>query len=295
MFDFKELYQPKNLADALRLRKEHPDAVILAGGSDVLINIRAGKEAGRDILNIFGLDELRGISMEPDGTLVILPLTSFSHVSQSPLIQQNIPTLQEAVDQVGGPQIRNIGTIGGNICNGVTSADAATTLKAFDAILELSSVEGKRIVPYADFNKGPGKVDLRPDELLTAIKIPKESYQDTYGHYIKYAMRRAMDIATMACSANVRLDAKKQHIERMRIAYGVAAPVPVRGFTVEKVVQGRGFDQALLDDAAKAALNDVNPRTSWRASKEFRIHLIEELTRRALKTSIERAGGKFNG
>jgi xanthine dehydrogenase FAD-binding subunit len=122
MFDFNEFYQPKILPTRSGLRKAHPDAVVLAGGSDVLINIRAGKEAGRDILNIFGLDELRGISMEPDGTLVILPLTSFSHVSQSPLIQQNIPTLQEAVDQVGGPQIRNIGTIGGNICNGVTSA-----------------------------------------------------------------------------------------------------------------------------------------------------------------------------
>jgi xanthine dehydrogenase FAD-binding subunit len=295
MFDFKEFYQPKDLAEALEMHAEHPEAVVLAGGSDVLIKIRGGREAGCDILNIYGLDELRGISMNQDGTLVILPLTSFSHVTRDPIIQKYVPTLGEAVDLVGGPQIRNIGTIGGNICNGVTSADSASTLKAYDAVLELSNAKGKRILPYADFNLGPGKVDLRPDELLTAIMIPKESYEHTYGHYIKYAMRRAMDIATLGCSVNVRLDKEKLHIDRMRIAFGVAAPTPIRAFSAEKVAYGRSFDETLLDDVAKAALDDVNPRSSWRASKEFRVHLIQELSKRALKRSIEKAGGNFNG
>lgn len=125
--------------------------------------------------------------------------------------------------------------------------------------------------------------------------IPKESYEHTYGHYIKYAMRRAMDIATLGCSVNVRLDKEKLHIDRMRIAFGVAAPTPIRAFSAEKVAYGRGFDETLLDDVAKAALDDVNPRSSWRASKEFRVHLIQELSKRALKRSIEKAGGNFNG
>jgi len=295
MYDFNEFYQPKDLDEALHMRKEHPQALILAGGSDLLIKIRSGRLSGCDVLNLYGLDELRGVSMEEDGTLVIKPLTSFSHVTQDPLIQQYVPTLGEAVDLVGGPQIRNIGTIGGNICNGVTSADSASTLKAYDVILVLSSVDGKRILPYADFNLGPGKVDIKPGEILTSIRIPKDSYENTYGQYIKYAMRRAMDIATLGCSVNVRLDKDKKHIDRMRIAFGVAAPTPIRATSAEKIAQGRGFDETLLEDVAKAAIGDVNPRTSWRASKEFRIHLIHELSMRALRISIEKAGGKFNG
>ena len=107
--------------------------------------------------------------------------------------------LGEAVDMVGGPQIRNIGTIGGNTCNGVTSADSASTLVAYDAIVELSGPEGVRLVPIQSFYIKAGKVDLRPGEIETAILIPQASYRGYHGHYIKYAMRNAMDIATCGC------------------------------------------------------------------------------------------------
>ncbi len=295
MYNFGTIYETTSVEDALRLKKEHPQAHFLAGGSDILIKVREGKLAGCDVINIYNLDELRGICLEDDGSILIRPLTSFTDVAMHPVIKQYIPVLGEAVSQVGGPQVRNIGTIGGNICNGVTSADSATTLKAYDAMLEISSIDGTRILPYAEFNLGPGKVDLREGELLCGIRIRKESYEKTYGHYIKYAMRRAMDIATLGCSVNVCLSDDKKTVKRLRIAFGVAAPIPIRSTTAEASANGHAVDEALLDLVSEGALADVNPRTSWRASKEFRMQLVKEMARRATKAAIEKAGGTING
>ena len=150
MYDIKALYEAKSVKEALSLRKQHPSALILAGGSDILIKIREGKLAGAELISIYGIDELRGVEIEEDGTLKILPLTSFSHITKNELIQKCIPVLGEAVDKVGGPQIRNIGTIGGNISNGVTSADSASTLFAWDAIVELTGTEGVRRLPIPE-------------------------------------------------------------------------------------------------------------------------------------------------
>ena len=114
MYDMKALYQAESVQDAVALRVAHPDAQIIAGGSDVLVQMREGKRAGVELISIYGLDELRGVTLEADGTLRIGSLTSFSHITRDPLIQKYLHVLGEAVDQVGGPQIRNIGTIGGN-------------------------------------------------------------------------------------------------------------------------------------------------------------------------------------
>jgi len=295
MYDIKNLYEPTSVLEALKLKKEHPEALILAGGSDIFIKIREGKLAGCDLISIFSLDELRGICLEDDGSILIRPLSSFTDVVMHPIIKKHIPVLGEAVEQIGGPQIRNIGTIGGNICNGVTSADSAGTLKAYDALLEIASLDGTRVLPFSEFNIKPGKVDLREGEILTGIRIPKESYENTYGHFIKYAMRKAMDIATLSCSVNVKLTEDKKKIERLRIAFGVAAPIPIRAITAETSAHLHPTNEELLNKIAQGALEDVTPRTSWRASKEFRLHLVEELARRATTLSIEKAGGKING
>ena len=194
---------------------------------------------------------------------------------------------------VGGPQIRNIGTIGGNTCNGVTSADSASTLHAYDAIMEITGPDGVRQVPIHDFYISAGKVDLKHNELLTSILIRKESYEGYSGHYIKYAMRNAMDIATTGCSANVKLSADKKTFEDVRIAYGVAAPVPVRARSAEELIRGKAVTAENIEEFAKKCLDDVNPRTSWRASKALRLHLIEELSRRAVTEAVKKAGGEL--
>lgn len=291
MYDMKALYQAQSVQDAVALRVAHPQAQIIAGGSDVLVQMREGKRAGAELISIYGLDELRGVTMESDGTLRIGSLTSFSHITRDPLIQQHMLVLGEAVDQVGGPQIRNIGTIGGNTCNGVTSADSASTLFAYDAVIELTGPEGVRHVPIQDFYIRAGQVDIRPGEIQTGILISRESYADTHGFYIKYAMRNAMDIATLGTSVNVRLSADKRTVERARVAFGVAGPVPLRAKTAEDLAAGKPLTAELAEEFAQAVKEDIHPRDSWRAAKDFRMHIAVECAKRAFREAVKRAGG----
>lgn len=291
MYDIQALYEASSVEDAIALLTAHPEAKVIAGGSDILIKLREGKLADCALVSIYALDELRGVSLTPQGDIRILPLTSFSHITQSAVIQECIPVLGEAVDQVGGPQIRNIGTIGGNVCNGVTSADSASTLVAYDAVLEIAGPAGTRSLPIHQFYVSAGKVALGPGELLTAIVIPRAAHEGFQGYYIKYSMRNAMDIATLGCSANVKLTADKQRIEQLRLAYGVAGPVPMRATAAEAAGQGQPVSAETVARVCDAALFDVNPRTSWRASKEFRLHLVHTLAQRAIEAAIRRAGG----
>lgn len=293
MYDIKALYEAKSVADAISLLQKHPEAKIIAGGSDVLIKLREGKLAGCELVSIYGIDALRGISMEENGTIRILPLTSFSHITKNEIINEHIKVLGEAVDMVGGPQIRNIGTIGGNISNGVTSADSASTLHAWDAVVELTGPDGVRTLPIKDYYVSAGRVALKQAELLTAILIPKESYSGYKGHYIKYAMRNAMDIAALGCSVNVKLSEDKRMIENARIAYGVAGPVPMRAESAEAAARGKAVTMETVEAFADGALNDINPRDSWRASREFRLHIAHELAKRALIESIRLSGGEI--
>jgi xanthine dehydrogenase FAD-binding subunit len=293
MYDINEIYEAQSAEDAVRLLHEHPEAKIIAGGSDVLIAIREGKLAGAVLVSIQKLDELRGVCLETDGTLRLSALTSFSHIAADPLVHKHIQVLAEAIGTIGGPQIRNIATIGGNVCNGVTSADSASTLMAYDALLEYLGPNGTRIVPIQEHYIGAGKTALSHDEILTAILIPAESYRNTFGAYIKYAMRNALDIATLGCSANIRMSADGKIIERLRLAYGVAGPVPLRARSAEESLVGKAATAGNIKQAAKAALNDINPRTSWRANREFRQHLAEELAKRVISEALKRAGAEI--
>ncbi|MBE6990523.1 MAG: xanthine dehydrogenase FAD-binding subunit XdhB [Ruminococcaceae bacterium] len=293
MYDMKALYEAVSVEEAVALRLAHPEAQIIAGGSDVLVQMREGKRAGRELISIYGIDALRGVVLESDGTIRIGSLTSFSHITRDPLIQRYVNVLGEAVDQVGSPQIRNIGTIGGNTCNGVTSADSASTLHALEAVVELTGKNGVRRLPIHEFYLKAGVVDIRAEEgeIQTAILIPRDSYENTFGHYIKYGLRNAMEIATLGCSVNVRLSAEKRTIERCRIAYGVAGPVPMRCPTAEALANGQRPTAALAEAFSRAVLEDINPRDSWRASKAFRQHIAVEMAARCLTEAVKKAGG----
>ena len=294
MYDMKALYEAHSVEEAVALRLEHPEAQIIAGGSDVLVQMREGKRAGAELISIYGIDAMRGICIDEDENIRIGSLTSFSHITRDPIIRKYINVLGEAVDMVGGPQIRNIGTIGGNTCNGVTSADSASTLHAWEAIVELTGKNGVRRLPIKDFYLRAGKVDIRAEEgeIQTAILIPKASYENCFGHYIKYAMRNAMDIATLGVSCLVRLSADKRICEDVRLAFGVAAPTPIRARTAEEGVRGLPVSEAAAR-LGSLALEDVSPRTSWRASREFRLQLIRELSGRALLEAARKGGAQL--
>ena len=292
MYDIEYLYQAEDVKDAIRALGERPQAEIISGGSDVLIKIREGKLAGCSLVSIHNIKELKGIHMEEDGTIFIGPATSFSHITNNELIQRYIPVLGSAVDLVGGPQVRNIGTIGGNICNGVTSADSACSLFILNALIELTGPDGVRQIPIEEFYTGPGRTVRSHEEIMTAIRIRKKDYEGFSGHYIKYGKRNAMEISTLGCGVLVRLSEDQTKIHDVRIAYGVAAPTPIRCKTTEQSLTGESISSRIYDIIAQGTVGEVNPRSSWRASKEFRLQLVEELGKRALAQAIISGGGK---
>ncbi|MDD7305012.1 MAG: xanthine dehydrogenase FAD-binding subunit XdhB [Peptoniphilaceae bacterium] len=293
MYDVKTIYEANTIKEAIELKKEHPQAVFIGGGSDVLIKIREGKLAGAELISIYLCDKLRGVSLMENGDLRIGALTSFSHITANDLVKKYCPTLGEAVDTAGGPQLRNIATIGGNVCNGVPSADSSATLFAYDAVIELEGENGKRYVDITDFYLGFGKVYLRPSEIMTAVIIKKQSYENYYGHYFKYAMRNAMDIATSSCSISVKFK-EDNVIESIRAAYGVAGPTPVRVFEAENAFKGKVLTEETMKEFAKEALKELSPRDSWRASKALRTQILYEIAIRCLKDIDKQHKGGVN-
>lgn len=176
MYDIENYYNAKTVSEAVELLTEHPDARIISGGSDVLIKIREGRMAGTSLVSIRDIEELKGIEKKDSGDIYIGVGTVFSHITADPIIQECVPVLGEAVDQVGGPQIRNIGTIGGNICNGAVSADSVPTVFSYNSLLHIANAEGGRVVPIREFYLGPGRVALKQGEVLTHVVIPRTEY-----------------------------------------------------------------------------------------------------------------------
>ena len=163
-----------------------------------------------------------------------------------------------------------------------------------NAVIELQGQNGIRFVPIREFYTGPGKTVRQHDEIAVSVRIRKEDYQGFGGHYMKYGKRNAMEIATLGCAVNVKLTADKQRIEDIRIGYGVAAPTPVRCVQTEEKVKGMIISAKLFETVQNGVLEEVNPRSSWRASKEFRLQLVKEMSVRVLKQAIVNAGGVCN-
>ncbi len=292
MYNITKYFEAHSVREAIELLQANPKARLIAGGSDKLIKMHQGKIEAAELISIHNLSEISGISLEPDGTIVIGAGTTFSKIANHPVIKKNVPVLAEAVETIGGPQVRNVGTIGGNICNGSTSSDTAPTLFALNARLRIQGASGTRVIEITDFYQGPGQVDLQHDEILTAVLLSPDNYKGFAGHYIKYSMRKAMDIATGGCAVVCKIT-EQAVIEDFRLAFGVAAPTPVRCRKTETMVKGKTFNEELLQEVVKSAVAEVNPRTSWRASREFRLHLVEELSKRAFKQAFIKTGGKL--
>jgi xanthine dehydrogenase FAD-binding subunit len=290
MYDIESLYEATSVDDACRALAEDPKAIVIAGGTDVLVKVRGGKLAGAHLVSIHGLnDELDGVRLADDGTVEIGPITWFHHVTTSPVIQTTVPTLGEACDTPGGPQLRVSGTIGGNVCNAATSADSASTLFAYGALLDVVSARGKRTIPIEEWYAGPGRSTKERDEVLVKIRIPRDHYEGFTGHYFKYGKRRALEIATMGCCCLVKLGADKSTIDDIRLAFGVAAPTPIRATNAEDAVRGLPVSEA-VEKIGELAQADTHPRDSWRASKAFRLQLIGEMSRRSLVEAARKGG-----
>ncbi len=185
-------------------------------------------------------------------------------------------------------------TLGGNICNGAPSADGAAPLLVHDTRVVLKSPDNERTLPLHEFYLGPMKVDLKQSEIMTGFRIAEKDYKGWSAHYHKYAMRRAMDIATIGCAAACRTEDVRtgggRRLAGLRLAYIVAGPTPLRCWKTEEALAGSEIEPGLLDRIAESAPDDLVPRDSWRAAKDFREHIIRTLAKRVAAEALKRNG-----
>lgn len=291
MFDIATYHRATDIANAIELLVKHPQAKLLAGGTDVLIQLHHHNAHYRHIVDIHGLTALGGITLTDDGGLRIGSATTFSELIEHPLVQRHLPALSAAAASIAGPQIRNVATYGGNICNGATSADSATPTLIYDAMLEIHSPAGVRFTAMNGFHTGPGKVSLEHDEIVVAFHFPPQPTTHIGSAHYKYAMRDAMDISTIGCAARCCLE--NGHFRDLRLAFGVAAPTPVRCQHAEQTARNAPLTRQTLESISEAVLQDVAPRSSWRASKAFRLHLIQTMAKKVIREAVIAAGGKL--
>ena len=278
MFDYDRVYEGKNLKNALDILADNDKIVIINGGTDVLIKARENAYRNHSLLNISNINDKKDI--------IIKSGTTFSELESNEIVKKYLTLLACASSQVGSPQVRNVATIGGNICNGAVSADSVPSLFVLNAKLVLENSSGQRIVPIEEFYLGPGKTVLEKNELLKEIIISYEDYHNYFGVYKKFGRRKAMEIATTSCAVLLKLKDQGKAIEDYRIAYGVAAPTPVRCHKTEEKIRYSGIKKEMLDVIQNSVLEELYPRESWRASKELRQQVIQEFAVRATEEAI---------
>lgn len=283
MFEIKKFSDAQNVEELLVILSEDENAKVIAGGTDLLVDLRNRRQLNPELhlVSIQNIKIFKKIDMDESGTISIGPMNTFTETAKHPVIKKYLPLLAYAVTTVGGPQTRNAGTIGGNVCNGATSADSAPALFAYNATLEIESLKGKRNIPIQEFYLGPGKVALEKGEVLTSIKITKENYSGMIGHYTKFAQRNALDIANLSCATLFK--ESDGQLTDMRIAFGVAGPTPIRAIQAEKFAEGKVFSEELLNLIGEKCVLDSKARDSWRASKQYREHLIRLLPGRNIE------------
>jgi len=290
MFPIDNYHYATSIKDAIKTLAADEQAKILAGGTDVLVRLHEGKPGYGHLVDINGLDELRQISRDEQGNIFIGSLASFSEICRHEITSEHLPMLAESLLTIGGPQVRNTGTMGGNICNGAVSADSACAALVYEFDLIIQGPTGDRTESIHGFHTGPGRTILQQGDLLKYFVIRPPNYTGFGAAYIKYAMRGAMDIATIGCGAAVKMNGTV--FDTVKLAFTVAAPTPIRCRTAEQAVTGRDFSEKTLQILTDALAEDVKPRTSWRASKEFRLHIIRTLAGKVIRQAIDNQQGE---
>jgi len=264
-----EIYSPTTLDDALQLKKKHGEELqILAGGTDVLVHIQNNMDLWKrkKLLNISKIETLSLIN-ETHKTIEIGPLVTHSQLIQSQLIAQHVPAFSKAASFIGSPQIRNQGTIGGNIVNASPAADTLPVLYARDAWIEVCTFKGEKVTPIADFITGPGIVDLDPAGIVTKIIVPK--MPDYFGDYLSLRQRKSMSINVVSLCAE-SLVSEDGSIEDIRIALGAVSPTVVRAEKTERFLQGKKLTVKLIKRASRLVSGECVPIDDIRSNQIYR-------------------------
>lgn len=274
-----QYYAPGALDEALSLLAEHgPRATVLAGGTDVVVDMNLGHLKPEVIIYVgnLPLDTVE----EKDGFLCIGPTTKMVTLAQSPLVKAKASVLAEAAASVGSPLIRNLATVGGNLCNASPAADTACALLALEAEVKLTSQKGERVVPLTEFFVGPQETVREATELLTEICIPlPEGEQGS--RFIKLGRRKAVSLSVV--NVTTVLDFKNRTCREAKIALGAVAPTPIRAGKAEALLVGQALTDGLIEKAAAAAVEETSPVDDGRATAWYRRKVTGVLVARALK------------
>lgn len=284
-----EYLQPSSLEEVFLHLSEHgKQARLMAGGTDLLVQMKMGRAAPTFLISLARIQELHGFtSNTKSGGLTVGATTSIRSVAGSKLVRQRYTALAEACDAFSTVPIMIMATLGGNVCNASPAADAAVALLAFDAGLNLVSREGRRVVPLDEFLKGPGQTALREGEILHSVVLPG-AVEGSGSAFLKIS-RVAADISKV-CGA-VRLVRDGDRVVECRIALGAVAPTPMRAGGAEARLTDRPFDLDGAEEAARIAREEVKPITDVRATREYRNHVSGVVVRDALLTAWHRSGG----
>ena len=272
-----QLVSPSNLSEALGMLASEPGRwQPFAGGTDLMVLLESGKLPHKNYLNIWNLAELRGIEVSNEH-VTIGALTTYTEIQSHPILRAEFPMLCQAASETGGLAIQNRGTLGGNIVNASPAADSPPALLAYDAELELLSAGGQRRLPYQNFHTGYKQMDIRPDELLSRVRLPRTA-NGLRHYYRKVGTRRAQAISKTCFAATARIE--NDVVADVRIAMGSVAPVPLRCLKTEAVVRGQKIDAGVIERAKAEFASEITPIDDIRSTQKYRsrvsLNLLED-------------------
>ena len=288
MFHFA-YHEPNSLAGIISLLADHGEnAALLAGGTDLLVDLRHGKLHPAHVVSLWGAPELQGMTEEDGGSMRVGALSTAAELGDRFAARPAWQCLSEASLLLGSRQIQNVATVGGNICKASPAADLVTALLCLDARVLLSGPQGGREVPLEGFLTGPGRTSMKAAEVLTGIRLPAPPCGAGTA-FMKIMRRKAEDLSTAAVSAHVSIGGKGRTVESCRIALGAVGPCPFRARSAEAILLGQVLSPALLCTAAAAARSEARPIDDIRGSADYRREMIEVLVSRALAAAADRA------
>lgn len=268
------LTTPRSLEAALSLLADEPGVwKPFAGGTDLMVLLEAGKLTHRNYINIWRLDELRGINANNDH-VTLGALTTYTDVQANPILQSEFPMLCQAASETGGLAIQNRGTLGGNIVNASPAADSPPALLAYDAEIELVSTDGSRWLPYQGFHTGYKQMLIAPNELLVRVRMPRNTRGATQ-YYRKVGTRKAQAISKVCLAAVAKLD--HDQISDARIALGSVAPIVIRCVQTENSLRGRKPDAETIKSACATLSHEISPIDDIRSTADYRLQVAKNL------------------
>ncbi len=284
---FEKYCQPTTTSECVNLLKTYgSEARLVAGGTDLVPKLKSRAVRVRAVIGLEKIAEAKQIIINEEG-LELGALVTLRTVSKSSEIMAKWPALSEAAGHVSSNQIRNIATIGGNVCNASPSADALQGLIVYDAVANIIGEKGTRKVPILEFFVGPGKSVLEEGEFVVSFTVPTPK-ENSGATYKKFAIRGDTDISIVGAGSSITLDADGK-VANAIISLAAVAPTPIRSTEAESLIIGKELTDELIDEAAEFAGNNCTPITDHRATKEYRIEMVKVWTKNALKDALARA------